>query len=368
MARGRLEKRDSKSKNKKRSKSRNKKACYYCKKEGHFIKECPERKKKNNGKYNDESDIAVVADGYESAEVLSISTEKHSEEWILESGCSFHMTPNLEWFSSYKEIDGGKVLVGNNMACNVIGIGTVKLKMQDGSVKLLLDVRHVPELKRNLLSLGILDQSGCSFKGEGGTLKVFKGSLQIMKGTRQNDLYKLQGNIILNSACLVSISEPNASKLWHYRLGHVSEKGLEELHKQGLIDNGNYQKLSFCEHCVYGNQKRVSFHNATHTTQGILDYVHSDVWGPAKVLSLGGAKYFITFIDDWSRKVWTYLLKHKNQAFKCFKQWKLLVENQTGRHVKLLRTDNGLEYLSEEFNEFCKDNGIRRHKTVRLTP
>ena len=61
-------------------------------------------------------------------------------------------------------------------------------------------------------------------------------------------------------------------------------------------------------------------------------------------------------------------MKHKNQAFKCFKQWKLLVENQTGRHVKLLRTNNGLEYLSEEFNEFCKDNGIRRHKTVRLTP
>ena len=66
MARGRSEKRDSKSKNKRRSKSKNKKACYYCKKEGHFRKECPERKKKNNGKYNDESDIAVVADGYES--------------------------------------------------------------------------------------------------------------------------------------------------------------------------------------------------------------------------------------------------------------------------------------------------------------
>ncbi|KHN13665.1 Retrovirus-related Pol polyprotein from transposon TNT 1-94, partial [Glycine soja] len=136
MARGRLEKRDSKSKNKRRSKYKNEKACYYCKKEGHFRKECPERKKKNNGKYNDESDIAVVADGYESAEVLSISTKKHSEEWILDSGCSFHMTPNLEWFSSYKEIDGGKVLMGNNMVCNVIGIGTIKLKVQDGFVKL----------------------------------------------------------------------------------------------------------------------------------------------------------------------------------------------------------------------------------------
>ena len=62
------------------------------------------------------------------------------------------------------------------------------------------------------------------------------------------------------------------------------------------------------------------------------------------------------------------MLKHKNQAFKSFKQWKLLVENQTGNRVKVLRTDNGLEYLDNEFNEFCKDNGIVRHKTVRLTP
>lgn len=156
--------------------------------------------------------------------------------------------------------------------------------------------------------------------------------------------------------------------MWHHRLAHISERGLEELHKQGLIGTGSFEKLEFCEHCLFGKQKKVKFSHGSHTTKAIVDYVHSDIWGPTRVPSLGGARYFITFIDDWSRKVWVYLLKHKNQAFKCFKQWKALVENQTGRKVKVLRTDNGLEYLSEEFNEFCKDHGIARHKTVRLTP
>lgn len=158
------------------------------------------------------------------------------------------------------------------------------------------------------------------------------------------------------------MSKTCSTKLWHLRLAGVSERGLEELYKQGLLGNGNFEKLEFCEHSLYGKQKRTKFPKAIHNTKSIVDYVNSDIWRPAKVPTLRGARYFITFIDDWSRKVWIYLLKHKNQAFKCFKQWKALMENQTGKHVKVLKTDNGLEYLSEEFAEFCKDNGIARHR------
>ena len=71
-------------------------------------------------------------------------------------------------------------------------------------------------------------------------------------------------------------------------------------------------KLEFCEHCVFGKQKRVSFSTVTHDTKGILDYIHYDLWGRSKVPSLGGCEYMITFIDDFSRKVWVYFLKHKN--------------------------------------------------------
>lgn len=254
------------------------------------------------------------------------------------------------------------------MARKVAGIGIVKIKIGDGSTKILSNVRHVPELKRNLISFGMLDQAGFTIKSEGGILKVYKGTSQILQGIGSNGLYKLQGKIITNSASLISVTNDISTKIWHCRLAHVSERGLEELYKQGLMGNGNFEKLEFCEFCLYGKQKREKSNTSTHTTKAMLDYVHSDIWRPARVPSRGGARFFISFIDDWSRKVWVYLLKHKNQAFKSFKQWKSLMEKQRGKQIKVLRTNNGLEYLSNEFTEFCKDIGIARHKTVRLTP
>lgn len=105
--------------------------------------------------------------------------------------------------------------MGNNIACKVVGIETVKVKLTDESTKIFTDVRHVPELKRNLLSLGMTEQVGCSFKGEGGTLKISKGSLQITKGIRKNGLYRLQGETIMNPANLISVSKGVSTKLWH---------------------------------------------------------------------------------------------------------------------------------------------------------
>lgn len=106
-----------------------------------------------------------------------------------------------------------------------------------------------------------------------------------------------------------------------------------------------------------GKQKRVKFLSSPHTTKGALDYTHSKIWGA------GGVRYFVTFIDDRSRKVWLFLLKNKHQAFDYFKQWKELNETQIERQVKVLTTDN-----SDEFNNFFNNNEIIRNKTVRLTP
>ncbi len=86
-----------------------------------------------------------------------------------------------------------------------------------------------------------------------------------------------------------------------------------------------------------------------HRTGGILDYVHSDVWGPTRELSLGGSVYYVTFIDDFSRKVWVYFLKQKSEVFSNFKLWKAEVENQTSRKIKYLRSDNGTEYTDSLF-------------------
>ena len=92
-------------------------------------------------------------------------------------------------------------------------------------------------------------------------------------------------------------------KLWHMRLGHAGEKALLSLVNQGLLKGAKTCKLDFCEHCVLGKQTRVKFGTAIHNTKSILDYVHSDVWGPTKTTSLGGMHYFVTFVDDFSRRV-----------------------------------------------------------------
>src|ERR1044072_9168661 len=278
------------------------------------------------------------------------------------------MCPNKDWFSTYQPFDGGKVLLGNNAPCKVAGVGTIRIKMFDGIVRTLTDVRHVPELKKNLISLGTLDSKGYSFRGEGGAIRISKGALVVMKGKRENSLYVLQGSTITGTVAVSSAVDSDVTKLWHLRMGHVSERGLVELSKQGLLCGQQVGKLDFCEHCVYGKQCRIKFNTAVHRTKGTLDYVHSDLWGPSQVHSHGGGRYMLTFIDDYSRKVWIFILKQKGEAFVKFKQWKTLIEKQTGRQIKRLRTDNGLEFCSGEFEKFCKDHGIARHYTVRHTP
>ncbi len=76
----------------------------------------------------------------------------------------------------------------------------------------------------------------------------------------------------------------------------------------------------------------------------------------------------MSFIDDYSRKIWVYFLKNKSDAFATFKKWKAEVENQIGRKLKCLRTDNGTEYRNGEFLKFCEEHGIKRHFTIWKTP
>ena len=145
---------------------------------------------------------------------------------------------------------------------------------------------------------------------------------------------------------------------------------MEKLHKRKLLVGLKTCKLDFCKYCVLGKQHKVSFNimNKENRAKGILDYIHSDVWGPAPTKSHGGARYFVTFMDDYSRKIWVYFMQEKSEVFKKFKEWKAEVENQTGRKIKYLRSDIGGEYRNNRFMEFCMHQGITRHFTVKKTP
>jgi len=258
--------------------------------------------------------------------------------------------------------------MGNNETCQVTGMGSVSFKMHDGATRILRDVRLVPKLSRNLISLGVLDDLGYTNNIKNSTMKICKGSLVAIKGQKISGLYHMICETLTGQVAMATSPEDQNAKLWHNRLGHISARGLQIMCDQHLLGKDKISKVDFCEHCILGKQHRVEFSTGKHQSKHPLDYIHSDLWGPAKVSTHGGNFYFLSIIDDFSRKVWIYLLKHKSQAFAKFREWRTLLEKQLDRKVKTLRTDNGLEFCSEEFNSFCAELGIQRHRTVRLTP
>ncbi|KAK4589439.1 hypothetical protein RGQ29_020135 [Quercus rubra] len=102
--------------------------------------------------------------------------------------------PKSDWFTTYRSISGGEVLMGNNMICKVLGTGIVRIKMYDGVVRTLSNVRHMPDLRKNILSLGIFNSQGYKYTSEGGVLRISKGGLVFIKGKLVNSLYMLQGS------------------------------------------------------------------------------------------------------------------------------------------------------------------------------
>lgn len=337
--------------------------CFICGKEGHWKRECRDKTTRK-----DVNAVNLAREPPPQPIVLTVSTQTSSREWVMDSGCSFHITPYKDSLFDLKEFDGGKVLMANDTQSEVKGIGKVKILNPDGSMVILNDVRYIPNMSRNLISYGMLEKAGCRYEGIGFLVQFYKGDKLVLTGKYEGGLYYLQGEVISGDAN-VSRKSVDMTEIWHSRLGHMSLNNMDILVKEGYMSKKEVNKLGFCESCVLGKSHKQSFPTARHTTKGILDYIHSDMWGsPSTHESLAGCRYFITFIDDFSRKVWIYFLTSKDQAFQKFKEWKDTVEAQTKKRIRYLRTDNGLEFCNSQFDNLCKESGIIRHKTCTYTP
>ncbi|RVW52892.1 Retrovirus-related Pol polyprotein from transposon TNT 1-94 [Vitis vinifera] len=323
---------NSRNSNRNRSKSRSGQQvqCWNCGKTGHFKRQCKSPKKKNE----DDSANAVTE---EVQDALLLAVDSPLDDWVLDSGAS--------------------------LGC--CGSGRCRISLPNGSVWLLEKVRHIPDLRRNLISVGQLDDEGHAILFVGGTWKVTKGARVLARGKKTGTLY-------MTSCPRDTIAVADAStdtSLWHRRLGHMSEKGMKMLLSKGKLPELKSIDFDMCESCILGKQKKVSFLKTGRTPKAEkLELVHTDLWGPSPVASLGGSRYYITFIDDSSRKVWVYFLKNKSDVFVTFKKWKAMVETETGLKVKCLRSDNGGEYIDGGFSEYCAAQGIRMEKTIPGTP
>ena len=123
-----------------------------------------------------------------------------------------------------------------------------------------------------------------------------------------------------------------------------------------------------CRGCVLEKNVKSSFLSSSRRSKGILDLVHSNICGPMSAQSLSGYLYYVLFIDDLSRKTSIFFLKTKNETFGKFQEFKALVENHTSKRIRALRSDNGGEYTSWDFDEFCWKAGINGELTVPYNP
>ena len=173
------------------------------------------------------------------------------------------------------------------------------------------EVLYVPSLKKNLLSISPLHKKG----------------------------YRV---------AFIDLEATSPSKLWHRRLAHINYKALPHVSK--VVTSLPYLKIDhdgIWKGCAKGNNIKNPFPKSETKTKGTLELIHSNVCGPIPSASLSGYEYYVTFIDDYSRKTWIYVLKAKDEVFRKFKEFKALIENHLERRIKILRTDNGEENTSK---------------------
>ena len=163
--------------------------------------------------------------------------------------------------------------MGDERPLDIIGKCKVLINLENGNQWFLKYVNHVVGLKKNLISTGQLE--GCVTTFTDKTWKVTKGAMVVAKGDKVGTLYLCKGNID-SSISLASIG--TNTTLWHHRLGHMSEKGMQTLHSRKLLPSLKQVDLEFCEDCVYGKQKRIRLLRVGKEKKSEnLDLVHTDV-------------------------------------------------------------------------------------------
>jgi hypothetical protein len=180
---------------------------------------CKASKKNKSGQ-----EAHVVHDAF----ILGMNSD--TETWVIDSGASFHATANREVLQNYVAGDFGKVYLGDDEPCSIVGKGDVQIATQ-GYRWCLKDFRHVPNLKRNLVSVGQLAAAGYTSTFTGDTWKVSNGTMVAAKGKKVGTLYLTSHG----SDTLVVVDSKESSNLWHYRLGHMSEKGMKVIQSNGKL-------------------------------------------------------------------------------------------------------------------------------------
>ena len=363
--------------------------CHYCQEPGHFQRDCRKKKaaeqKKNDKKPVEKSDKKVSnhasyaqidASGTEvlSPEfALKLGVDAGVCEWWIDSGASQHMTMKKDELLNYKSFDVPlRINLADDSFLLSYGTGNVSLKLYSNNESfniVLHDVLYVPKIQAKLLSLPDILKKGAEVRFKGSSCFLIINGREYVLGHRHGKLFKLNCDPVETCCFSTAIESPS---VWHMRFGHLGYDNLRILYDKRMVAGMKLNTEPIdknCESCIMGKHNRTPFpKKSQRKTTNPLEVVYSDVCGPMSCNSIGGSRYFVTFVDDFSRYVVVYTMKHKSEVLSKFKQFLEMAETLHDRKLKVLQSDNGGEYNSNEFRDFLIERGIQKYETIPYSP
>ena len=288
--------------------------------------------------------------------------------WI-DYGASHHMTSQKKSLNDYSVWETPlKVKLTDDRELYAYGKVNVYLTILDGNDKINIvfkDVFFVPKLQNKLFSLPSITKKRVAVEFKGKACRITIDGKQYTISQKHVKLCKLNTTIPNKTCCIGKTSNHKPLELWHQRYGHVWYNNLKLLNNTGMVYGLNFDSKEAVdrkfEGCAMGKQHRQPFpKKAQSIITGLLELIHSNVCGPIDVPSVVGSRNFVTVIDNFSRYTTVCMIKQKSEVLAKFREFVNLVENRTGlkvqrlslenQAVKRLRSDNGGEYVS---NDFC---------------
>ncbi|XP_070035301.1 uncharacterized protein [Nicotiana tomentosiformis] len=339
--------------------------------------ECFHYKKKEHWKRNCKEYLATLKDKKQSEILMknifkvSLATT-NSSLWVLDTGSGYNICNMLQGFKISMRLKKGEVniQVGNSAKVAAIPVRSISLIMPLGKVLMLDDCYYVLKFVSNIISASILDKHGFRIIIGNGICSIYYGDDLYVNGYFQHDVYVLPNvnvNLIMHVSSLKRKRDDhvNHTYLWHCRLGHIGEKRINKLYKEGYLDKYDFESYPTCESCLKGKMTKSPFTGSGERASELLGLIYTDVCGPIKIQARGRYSYFITFTDDMSRYEFVYLLKcSKGSVVKLRNRLKKIgadekVETYKSRLVaKGYRQKEGVDY-DETFSLVAMLKSIR---------
>ncbi|KAJ9541528.1 hypothetical protein OSB04_028034 [Centaurea solstitialis] len=304
-------------------------------------------------------------------EASTSATDSSSQDkgiWYLDSGCSRHMTGSKSVLTNYREERGPAVTFGGNGRGQTRGYGTLT-----NGVTTFKRVAYVEGLMHNLLSISQLCDKNhkVSFSKKKCKVKNRKKEV-ILNGVRHADIYIINMNTSTDNFCFVSRASTDMNWLWHKRLSHLNFKTLNQLCINNLViglPDYRYTKESLCSACEKGKQTRASFKSKQISSiSSPLQLLHMDLFGPVNVQSIGGKKYTLVIVDEYSRYTWVFFLRAKSDAPEEIILFVRKMEKLNNLTVRSIRSDHGTEFKNSTLESFFEQKGISQNFSSVRTP